>query len=214
MTGTSERESEVVQRLRSCRVVPVATIKDPGQAAEVAHALVTGGLPCIEITFRHPAAADALRRAREVGGILVGAGTVLSSEQARAVAAAGAHFAVAPGTNEQVLETCRELGLPFFPGVATATEIERARTLGSSILKVFPAEQVGGPGFIRAVSATYPEMGFIPTGGITAETVRDYLAVPSVIACGGSWIVRSELIDASRFEEIALHARAAVEASS
>ncbi len=197
----------VVDRLRACRVVPVATIEDPARAPDVGAALLAGGIGCIEITFRHAGAAEAIRLAREVDGLLVGAGTVLSAEQARAAHDAGASFAVAPGTNEEVVRACDELGLPFFPGVATASEIERARVLGRRVVKVFPAAQVGGPGFLRAVSATYPDVGFIPTGGVDAGNVADYLAVPSVVACGGSWLVRPDVVREGRFDEIERLAR-------
>jgi 2-dehydro-3-deoxyphosphogluconate aldolase/(4S)-4-hydroxy-2-oxoglutarate aldolase len=205
-------ERDVLDKLRACRVVPVATLEDPEEAVRVANALVGAGLPCIEVTFRHPAAATALRRAREVDGLLVGAGTVRTPAEARAAAEAGAHFAVAPGTNEDVLAACRELRLPFFPGVATPTEIERAVALGCSAVKVFPAAQCGGVGFLRAVSAVYPDVGFMPTGGISGENLVEYLAVPSVIACGGSWIVKPELVRDGRYDEIARLARDAVEA--
>jgi 2-dehydro-3-deoxyphosphogluconate aldolase / (4S)-4-hydroxy-2-oxoglutarate aldolase len=205
----NEREAAIVARLRACRVVPVATIEDPALAATVGEALLAGGLGCIEITFRHPAAADAIRQARKVDGLLVGAGTVLSADQARAAAEAGALFAVAPGTSEEVVRACDELGLPFFPGVATASEIEQARRLGHHVLKVFPAAQVGGPAFLRAVSATYPDVGFMPTGGIDATNIREYLAVPAVVACGGSWLVRPELVREGRFDEIERLAREA-----
>lgn len=200
----------VVERLRACRVVPVATVEDPGSAVAIGMALLAGGVGCIEITFRHPAAAEAIRKAREVEGLLVGAGTVLSAEQARAAADAGALFAVAPGTNEEVVRVCDELGLPFFPGVATASEIERARSLGRQVVKVFPVAQVGGPAFLRAVSATYPDVGFVPTGGVDAANMGEYLAVPSVVACGGSWLVRPELVREGRFDEIERLAREAV----
>ena len=200
----------VVERLRACRVVPVATVEDPGSAVAIGTALLAGGVGCIEITFRHPAAAEAIRKAREVEGLLVGAGTVLSAEQARAAADAGALFAVAPGTNEEVVRVCDELGLPFFPGVATASEIERARSLGRQVVKVFPVAQVGGPAFLRAVSATYPDVGFVPTGGVDAANMGEYLAVPSVVACGGSWLVRPELVREGRFDEIERLAREAV----
>ena len=203
----SASDAAVIDRLRACRVVPVATIEEPARAAEAGAALLAGGIGCIEITFRHAGAADAIRLAREVDGLLVGAGTVLSTEQARAAHDAGASFAVAPGTNEEVVRTCDEIGLPFFPGVATASEIERARVLGRHVVKVFPAAQVGGPGFLRAVSATYPDVGFIPTGGVDAANVADYLAVPSVVACGGSWLVRPELVREGRFDEIERLAR-------
>jgi 2-dehydro-3-deoxyphosphogluconate aldolase/(4S)-4-hydroxy-2-oxoglutarate aldolase len=203
----NEREAAIVARLRACRVVPVATIEDPALAATVGEALLAGGIGCIEITFRHSAAAEAIRQAREVDGLLVGAGTVLTAEQARAAAEAGAAFAVAPGTSEEVVRACEELSLPFFPGIATASEIEHARRLGHHVVKVFPAEQVGGPAFLRAVSATYPDVGFMPTGGIDATNIREYLAVPAVVACGGSWLVRPELVREGRFDEIERLAR-------
>lgn len=210
----ADATEDVAARLRVCRVVPVATIGDPACASAVGEALLAGGLACIEITFRHERAAEAIRNARGVEGLLVGAGTVLSTGQARAAADAGAQFAVAPGTNEDVVRACDELGLPFFPGVATASEIERARSLGRRVVKVFPAAQVGGPAFLRAVSATYPDVGFIPTGGVDAANLHEYLAVPSVVACGGSWLVRPEIIDDGRFGEIERLARVAVTAAA
>jgi 2-dehydro-3-deoxyphosphogluconate aldolase/(4S)-4-hydroxy-2-oxoglutarate aldolase len=204
--------SAVVQRMRVCRIIPVATLDNPATASAVASALLEGGISCIEIAFRRPGAAEALRAAREAGDILVGAGTVLSIEQAKAAQQAGADFAVAPGTNESVVSHCMEVGLPFFPGVATPTEIDRARELGLKVVKVFPAAQVGGPSFLRAVSATYPDVGFIPTGGITVENLRDYLAVPAVVACGGSWLVPTDLIAAKQFALITELAARALEA--
>jgi 2-dehydro-3-deoxyphosphogluconate aldolase/(4S)-4-hydroxy-2-oxoglutarate aldolase len=207
----SAASGSVIDRLRASRVVPVATIEDPSTAPVVVRALLAGGIACIEVTFRHAAAPEAIRAARTVDGVLVGAGTVLSVEQAELAFGAGADFAVAPGTNDAVVERCRSLGLPFFPGVATPTEIERARSLGLSLVKVFPAAQVGGPGFLRAVSAVYPEVGLLPTGGVTAENLGEYLAVPAVVACGGSWLVRPELVRESRFDEIERLARAARE---
>jgi 2-dehydro-3-deoxyphosphogluconate aldolase/(4S)-4-hydroxy-2-oxoglutarate aldolase len=202
-------EEDIITRLGRARVVPVASLDDGDQAEATARALQRGGLDCIEITFRTAAAAEALRRARAVDGMLVGAGTVLSPEQAAVAAAAGADFAVAPGTNPAVVEACGSLGLPFFPGVATPSEIETARTLGRTTLKLFPAAQVGGVGFLRAVSATYPDVRFLPTGGIDADTAADYLAVPSVLAVGGSWLVRPELLRAGRFDEVERLAREA-----
>jgi 2-dehydro-3-deoxyphosphogluconate aldolase / (4S)-4-hydroxy-2-oxoglutarate aldolase len=202
-------EDDVVTRLGRARVVPVASLDDGDQAEATARALQRGGLDCIEITFRTAAAAEALRRARAVDGMLVGAGTVLSPEQAAVAADAGADFAVAPGTNPAVVEACRALGLPFFPGVATPSEIETARALGRTTLKLFPAAQVGGVGFLRAVSATYPDVRFLPTGGIGADTAAEYLAVPSVLAVGGSWLVRPELLRAGGFDEVERLAREA-----
>jgi 2-dehydro-3-deoxyphosphogluconate aldolase / (4S)-4-hydroxy-2-oxoglutarate aldolase len=210
----TEWELDVVQALAAARVVPVVSIRDAASGARVAAALARGGLRCVEITFRTPAAAEAIKRAREVDGVVVGAGTVLSPEDASAAAAAGAAFAVAPGTNEAVVAACAELGLPFFPGVATPTEIERARALGLRILKVFPASTCGGVAFLRAVSATYPDVRFLPTGGIRPESVAEYLALPSVLACGGSWLVDDDAVRDGRFDEVERRAREAVEVAA
>lgn len=200
--GGEARAAEICVQLAATRVVPVATIDDPAQAVAACRALHRGGVSCIEITFRTPGAADAIRAARKVDGMLVGAGTLLSPEQVAEAIEAGAQFGVAPGLNPAVLEAARRHGLPFFPGVATPSEIETARAFGTRTVKVFPASVVGGPAFLRAVSATYPDVRFLPTGGISRENLHDYLGVPSVLAVGGSWLVRPELLRAARFEEI------------
>ncbi len=202
-------EPSVVERLARSRVVAVATVDDADQAEAAAQALLAGGVSSLEVALRSDAALDALARVSAIDGLLVGAGTVLSPEQAGAARAAGAAFAVAPGTNEEVVAACRELGLPFFPGVATPTEIEHARRLGLATLKVFPAEQVGGVGFLRAVAATYPDVRFLPTGGIGPGNAGAYLAVPSVVAVGGSWLVKPELLRSGRFDEVERLAREA-----
>ena len=207
----SSREAAVAAQLAGARILPVATVDDVNQVERLCHALSGGGLPLIEIAFRSEVAVEAVRRASRVEGCLVGAGTVLSPAQAEAALAAGASFAVAPGTNVDVVAACRELGLPFFPGVATPSEIERARQLGLRTLKVFPAAQLGGPAFLRAVTATYPDMQFMPTGGVGPENLRDYLSVPSVLAVGGSWLVRPELLQEGRFDEVERLAREALE---
>lgn len=208
-------ENNVLQRLGRLRIVPMATVDSADQAELVARALLRGGLACIEITLRTEVALEAISRVRSaVPEMLVGAGTVLDAEQAQAAARAGAGFAVAPGTNENVIAACREAALPFFPGVATPSEIERARQAGLRTLKVFPILQLGGVGFLRAVSATYPEVRFVPSGGIDEQTLADYLALPSVLACGGSWLVRPELLRAGRFGEVERLASEAVSLSS
>jgi 2-dehydro-3-deoxyphosphogluconate aldolase/(4S)-4-hydroxy-2-oxoglutarate aldolase len=207
-------QAAVVDRLRALRILPVVTVDDAAQAEEVGRALLAGGVACMEIAFRSEAAREAVSRAAAIDGLLVGAGTILSPAQAEAAYAAGAAFAVAPGTNEDVIEACDGLGLPFFPGVATPSEIERARRLGRLTLKVFPAAQLGGSAFLRAVTATYPDVRFVPTGGIGPENLRDYLAVPSVLAVGGSWLVRPELLRNRRFDEVERLAREAVELSA
>ena len=203
----------VVAELRRVRVLPVTTIDDPGQVEDVCRALPRGGINCIEIAFRSAAAREALERARAVEGFLLGAGTLLSIEQAEAAVAAGADFAVAPGLNEELVAACRELGLPFFPGVATPSELDHARRLGLRTLKVFPAEQLGGPEFLRAVAAAFPDVGFIPTGGVGPGTLAGYLAVPAVVACAGTWLVKRDLIRERRYDEIERLARAAAEAA-
>jgi 2-dehydro-3-deoxyphosphogluconate aldolase/(4S)-4-hydroxy-2-oxoglutarate aldolase len=193
-------------------VLPVVGVDDPSIVGELCASLLAGGLACIEITFRTAAAEAAIAAAAAVEGMFVGAGTVLSPEQARAAAGAGAMFAVAPGSDCDVIAACDAIGLPFFPGVATPTELGRAFRLGRQVVKVFPASQLGGPAFLRAVSATFPQMRFIPTGGVDAESLESYLAVPQVLACGGSWIAERGLLADRRFEEITRRARAAVEA--
>lgn len=202
---------EVVERLAGLRVLPVVSVDDGATAARAGRALARGGVACLEITFRTPAAAAAIAAARAVDGLLVGAGTVLSPEQVDQAVDAGAHFAVAPGLDEAVVDRCRERGLPFFPGVATPTEIQRARTLGVRTLKVFPIAALGGPGFLRAVSATYPDVRFIPTGGVGPGTLREYLDVPSVLACGGSWLADGAALRDGRYEDIERRAREARE---
>ena len=200
----------MVRRLERIRVVPLATL-DASVARRVGETLVEAGLPCIEIAFRAPGAVEAIREAARVEGLLVGAGTVLRPEQARAAADAGAAFAVAPGLSEEVVAASAAAGLPFFPGVATPTEIEHARRLGLRVLKLFPANLLGGPGFLRAVAAAYPDVRFIPTGGVDASTLAEYLAMPNVLACGGSWLANERVVRERAFDELARRARQAVE---
>ena len=139
---------------------------------------------------------------------------MLTVEQAWAAAEAGADFAVAPGLNEEVVVACADAGLPLFPGVATPSEIDRARRLGLTTLKVFPAGLLGGPEFLRAMSAPFRDVGFLPTGGVEEATLASYLAVPSVVACGGSWLVKRDLLKQGRFDEIERLAREAAAIAS
>lgn len=184
------------------RVLPVLTAASADDAERACEALLAGGLTSVEITFRTDAAAAAIRRASRIDGLLVGAGTVLSVEQLDAALEAGAKFAVAPSTSPAVVEAAQRAGVPFVPGAATPTEIDVARSLGCDVVKIFPASLVGGPAFIKAVSSVFPEVKFVPTGGITAENLGDYLALPSVLACGGTWIT-------ARLDGIEERARAA-----
>ena len=207
-------EQAVVAALARARVLPVVAIDDASVVADLCAALLSGGVSCIEITFRTSAAEEAIAAAADVDGMLVGAGTVLTTDQAHSAAAAGAVFAVAPGSDDDVADACRRLGLPLFPGIATPTELARAVRFGQSVVKVFPAAQLGGPAFLRAIAATFPQVRFIPTGGVDEESLGSYLRVPQVLACGGSWIADKALIANRRFDEVTRRARAAVEAAA
>ncbi len=196
--------------LERTRVLPVVALDDASVVADLCAALLAGGISALEITFRTAAAALALERAAEVEGMVVGAGTVLTVEQAQVAAGAGAAFAVAPGTDDELVTAFGELEMPFFPGIATPSELGHALRLGCSTVKVFPAATLGGPTFLRAVSATFPQARFLPTGGIDAGSVAGYLQVPAVVACGGSWICDARSIRERDFGGIERRARAAM----
>ena len=207
--------TDVVARLRAARVVPVITIGDASNAVPLARALVDGGLPCAEITFRTPSAAESIARiSSEVPELFVGAGTVLTPSQVDAASDAGAQFIVAPGFSPIVVEHCQSRGLAVFPGVATPTEVEAALTTGLRTLKFFPAEPIGGLAYLKAIAAPYVDVNFIPTGGITATNVAAYLACDRVVACGGSWMAPAEWIAARQFDRIRDETRRAVAAAS
>jgi 2-dehydro-3-deoxyphosphogluconate aldolase / (4S)-4-hydroxy-2-oxoglutarate aldolase len=206
--------SAVLDQLRRVRVVPVIVIEDPGDAVPLGSALLDGGLPCAEITFRTSAAAEAMRRlTAERPGLLVGAGTVLTPKQAEEARSAGATFIVAPGFNPAVVDYCLGQDLPVFPGVCTPTEIEMALGKGVTVVKFFPAEPMGGLGLLKAMSAPYGMMEFIPTGGITSKNLGDYLAFKKVVACGGSWMAPAEWIKGKLFDQIRDETKKAVEAA-
>lgn len=189
-------------------VVPVVTIDRVDDAEPLARALERGGLPIAEITFRTPAAAAVLERiAATVPEVLLGAGTVLSTHQAEAAVSAGARFVVSPGYSAEVVEWCLGHQVPVIPGVLTPTEIQTAMERGLHLLKFFPAEASGGARALAALGSVYPEVSFMPTGGIGADTLADYLALPSVAACGGTWVAPRDLIAAGEFDRIAGLAR-------
>lgn len=197
--------------LARARVLPVVTLARAADASTLAAGLLAGGLPIVEITLRTDAALDAIGTlAREATGLVVGAGTVLTPDQVDAVAAAGAAFVVAPGFDARVVERCAERGLPVVPGVATPTEIAAALAHGCTLLKLFPAEALGGIGYLRAVAAPFPGVRFVPTGGIGPGSLAGYLAEPSVVACGGSWLAPAELLAAGDVGGIARLAEEAV----
>ena len=194
---------DTVDRLRALRIVPVIVLEDAADAAPLAQALVDGGLPCAEVTFRTAAAGEALRRiAGEFPDVHAGAGTVLTPQQVDLAADAGARFVVAPGFSPRVVDRCAEIGMPVFPGVATPTEIEAALERGLSVLKFFPAEPLGGLPYLKAMAAPYTDVRFMPTGGIHAGNLATYLAYPRVVACGGSWMVSPEWIRAGAFDRV------------
>jgi 2-dehydro-3-deoxyphosphogluconate aldolase/(4S)-4-hydroxy-2-oxoglutarate aldolase len=199
-----------LEKVLQMKIVPVVAIHDAGHSDALADALIEGGLPCAEITFRTGAAADAIRTMAKRGNMLVGAGTVLTIDQVKQAVDAGAAFMVAPGLNPRVVGYCREHNIPIIPGVATPTDIETALDLGLKILKYFPAEAFGGLKTLKAISAPYIAVKFIPTGGITADNVTAYLEHPKVVACGGSWMVKSALIVAGQFDKITSLTREAV----
>jgi 2-dehydro-3-deoxyphosphogluconate aldolase/(4S)-4-hydroxy-2-oxoglutarate aldolase len=203
---------DLLQRLRELAIVPVIEIEYADDAIPLGKTLVDAGLPVAEITFRTPAAADAIARMVDnVPGLLVGAGTILSEDDVDAAADAGAHFIVSPGLNASVVERARQRSIPIIPGVTSPSEIEAARSLGLRLLKLFPAEAIGGIPLVKALSAPYPDVSFMPTGGITADTVSAWLAQPSVAACGGSWIATKDAVTGRRWEEITTKAGQAAE---
>jgi 2-dehydro-3-deoxyphosphogluconate aldolase/(4S)-4-hydroxy-2-oxoglutarate aldolase len=193
---------EVLQRLGQLRLIPMVVVDKAEHADPFGDALVAGGLPVAEITFRTDAAEAAIRALAKRGDVLVGAGTVLTTELADRAIGAGAQFIVAPGTNPNVVEHCRIRSVPIVPGVATPTDIELALSHGASTLKFFPAENMGGVGTLKALVGPYPDVRFIPTGGITPEKLPSYFALPSVLACGGSWLAPRELLAAGDFAAI------------
>ncbi len=195
-------DSPVLDRLAGIRVVPVVVIDDPTRADDLADALVAGGLPCAEITFRTPGGEAALRAIASRQDILVGAGTVLTSEQVDRAVDAGARFVVSPGFGIDVVTRAQELGVAVLPGVATATELQAAVRAGLNAVKFFPAAQSGGLGMLSALSAPFPDVRFMPSGGIRLAGVAGYLAHPSVFAVGGSWMVPRERIAVGDFETV------------
>ena len=196
--------------LRATGIVPVIKISDASRAADLAKALCDGGMPTAEVTFRTAAAAESIYKMRETcPDMLVGAGTVLTKTSLDEAIAAGAQFIVAPGLNPSIVEACLANDMPVVPGCMTPTEIELAISLGLSFVKFFPAEAAGGVKFLKAVSAPYAGIRFMPTGGISLKNAADYLSLPYVVCCGASFIASDEQIVSGRFDEITEAARQA-----
>lgn len=199
---------EIIEKLR---IVPVVAISDASKAAELASALLAGGLPIAEITLRTPASLEALKIAANNKDLFVGVGSLRTGEDLKKAIDAGARFAVSAGFSPSVAAEASKQGIPYFPGVSTPTEMLQAINEGITTLKFFPAETLGGVNALKAMSAPFPGISFMPTGGITAANAREYLQLSSVVAVGGSWMVAQKLVDAGDFEAIISLTKEAVE---
>lgn len=195
--------STVAEKIAGFGVVPVVVLEDVKDAAPLAKALVEGGLPCAEVTFRTAAAEESIRvMTTEYPDMFVGAGTVLTIEQVDRAVAAGAKFIVSPGFDPEIVDYCLEKEIPVFPGCITPSEVAQAVKRGLKVVKFFPAEQFGGVATIKAMAAPYVGLKFMPTGGVSAKNLESYLSCNKIIACGGSWMVKGDLVKAGKFDEI------------
>lgn len=203
---------EVLKKIQEIGIVPVVVLNDVKDAAPLAKALCDGGLPCAEVTFRTDAAEESIRiMSEQFPEMLVGAGTVLTTDQVDRAVAAGAKFIVSPGLNPRIVKYCVEKGILITPGCCNPSDIEQALENGLEVVKFFPAEAAGGLKMIKAMAAPYVGVKFMPTGGINQNNVKDYLAYDRIIACGGSWMVSSSLVDAGEFDKITELSKEAVE---
>jgi len=204
----------ILHRVAALGVVPVIAIEKVEAAIPLADALLAGGLPVVEITFRTAAAAEVIRKiAAERPQLVVGAGTVLTTANLEAAMASGAAFAVAPGLNPQIVNQARQMNLPFVPGVATPSDIEQGLSIGCKLLKFFPAEALGGVPMIEALSAPYRHTAvrFMPTGGVNPSNLESYLKLDTVAAVGGTWIAKKEDLAAGKWNDICQRCKAALE---
>ena len=203
---------DVIKQLSLVGLVPVIKVEDAADAVPLCRALANGGLPVAEITFRSDAAEEAIRRVHEeLPEVILGAGTVLTTEQVDRAVAAGASYIVSPGINPTIVRYCQEKGVPIVPGTANPSNVETALELGLKTVKFFPAEAVGGLKMIKAMSAPYGDVTFLPTGGINEKNVKEYLAFPRIIAVGGSWMAPGDAVKAKDWNRIEALARGAVE---
>lgn len=193
------------------RLVPVVVLDDVAHAEPLGEALAAGGLPCAEVTLRTAAAAKAIEALAQRPGFLVGAGTVITIDQADEAIAAGARFVVSPGLDPAIVTHCQERSIPVLPGVATATEVQAATRLGLDAVKFFPAEAMGGAKTIKALAAPFPAMRFVPTGGVNPDNLSAYLTQRQVLAVGGSWMVAADLLRAEAWDAITDHTQRAVD---
>ncbi|EKO3488485.1 bifunctional 4-hydroxy-2-oxoglutarate aldolase/2-dehydro-3-deoxy-phosphogluconate aldolase [Vibrio fluvialis] len=192
------------EQLRNIKVVPVIAIKDANKAVKLAEVLIENGLPCAEVTFRTEQAALAMKNMREAfPDMLIGAGTVLTTAQVDQAIEAGVDFVVSPGFNPTTVKYCQQRGVTIVPGVNNPSLVEQAMEMGLDTLKFFPAEPSGGVAMLKALTAVYP-VSFMPTGGVSPSNVKNYLAIPAVLACGGTWMVPNDLIDNEKWDELAV----------
>ena len=204
--------NELLNKVSELGVVPVVVLNDAKDAAPLAKALCEGGLPCAEVTFRTEAAEESIRIMHEqFPEMLLGAGTVLTTEQVDRAVAAGASFIVSPGFDPEIVDYCLEKDILVLPGCITPSEVAQAVKRGLEVVKFFPAEQFGGIATIKALAAPYTNTKFMPTGGISAKNLRDYLGFKKIVACGGSWMVKNDLVEAGKFDEIKALTAEAVE---
>lgn len=204
--------SSINERLKQLKVVPVIAINNADDAVALGKVLMENGLPCAEITFRTPAAAQAIKNMRAAfPDMLIGAGTVLNAATVDAAIDAGVDFIVSPGFNPTTVKYCQQRNMPIIPGVNNPSLVEQAMEMGLDTLKFFPAGPSGGVSMLKALTAVYP-VSFMPTGGVSAANINDYLSIKAVLACGGTWMVPAELIDTQQWDEIAVLVREAVAA--
>ena len=193
----------IEERFAELKVVPVVVLNDVKDAAPLAKALVEGGLPCAEVTFRTDAAAESIRIMTEAyPDMLVGAGTVLTTEQVDRAVEAGAKFIVSPGFDPEIVDYCIGKNVPVFPGCISPSEVAQAVKRGLKIVKFFPAEQAGGLAMIKSMAAPYNMLRFMPTGGINTKNLKEYLACDKILCCGGSWMVKGDMVEAGEFDKI------------
>lgn len=212
MKGEKIRMKDLAERFHEVGVVPVVVLEDAKDAVPLAQALVEGGLPCAEVTFRTAAAEESIRlMAEKFPEMLVGAGTVLTTEQVDAAVKAGAKFIVSPGFDPEIVDYCLEKDIPVLPGCISPSEVAQAVKRGLKTVKFFPAEQAGGVAMLKAMAAPYTGIKFMPTGGINAKNLEDYLSFDKIVCCGGSWMVKGDMIRNGEFDKIQVMVKEAKE---
>ncbi|MDR2568816.1 MAG: bifunctional 4-hydroxy-2-oxoglutarate aldolase/2-dehydro-3-deoxy-phosphogluconate aldolase [Oscillospiraceae bacterium] len=204
--------TNIQEKIANIKLIPVIKLDHAEDAIPLAKALIEGGLPVMEITFRTDAAEESIRAvSKAYPDVLTGAGTVITLEQVKKAHSAGAKYIVTPGISRPVIEYCCLNNIPVYPGACTPTEIIQVMEFGLDVVKFFPAEQYGGLSTIKALSAPFPQIKFIPTGGISESNLKEYLTFQKILACGGSWMVKDDLIKAKNFKEIKNKTKEAVE---